>query len=95
MRTSPNDLRQGKKGRKSWIPIACLALLFGIAVVLSPTLHDTYFGVAKNESTAVGSLRKIYELENAYSAGHPENGFACQLKQLQPAAGMPSLYGNP
>jgi hypothetical protein len=95
MRTSPNDLMQGKKGRKSWIPIACLALLFVIAVVLSPTFHDTYFGVAKNESTAVASLRKIYELENAYSAGHPENGFACQLKQLQPAAGMPSLYGNP
>jgi hypothetical protein len=72
----------------------CLALLFAFFVVLTPSFNDKYFGVAKNEATAVGSLRKIYELENAFATAHPGNGFACQLKELRPTENMPDVYGN-
>ena len=72
----------------------CLALLFAFFVVLTPSFHDKYFGIAKNEATAVGSLRKIYELENAFAAAHPDNGFACQLKELRPAENVPDVYSN-
>jgi hypothetical protein len=43
----------------------------------------------------VGSLRKIGELETTYATAHPENGFACQLKELRPTENMPDVYGNP
>jgi len=95
MNTSRTDLRRRRIGWKFWIPICFLVLLFALLVVLTPSFHDKYFGVAKNEATAVGSLRKIYELENAYAAAHSENGFACQLKQLRPIETMPGVYGNP
>jgi len=95
MSTSPSDLKRSRIGRKFWIPICCLALLFAFFLVLTPSFHDKYFGVATNEATAVGSLRKIYELENAYATAHPDNGFACQLKQLRPTDNMPDVYRNP
>jgi hypothetical protein len=95
MSTSRSDLTRNRIGRKFWIPIGSLALLFGFFLVLTPSFHDRYFGVAKNEATAVGSLRKIQELENAYATAHPDNGFACQLKQLRPTENMRDVYGNP
>ena len=93
MSTSRSDLRRSRIGRKFWIPTCCLALLFALFVVLTPSFHDT--GIAKNEATAVGGLRKIYELENTFATAHPDNGFACQLKQLRPTENMPDVYGNP
>jgi predicted aspartyl protease/Tfp pilus assembly protein PilF len=62
---------------------------------LSRGAHDRDVRLVKNEAIAVGSLRKIYELENAYASAHPDNGFACQLKQLWPTKNMPDVDGNP
>src|SRR2546428_701980 len=95
MRKSRSDPKRSRIGRKFWIPICCLALLFTFFLVLTPSFHDKYFGVAKSEATAVGSLRKIYELENAYAIAHLDNGFACQLKQLRSADNMPDVDGMP
>jgi len=53
-------------------------------VFLSPSFHDKYFGVAKYEADAVGSLAKINSLENQYAASHPDRGFACELVVLRP-----------
>ena len=49
----------------------------------------------KNAAIAVGSLRQIYKLENAYASAHPDKGFACQLKQLWPTKNIPDVDGNP
>ena len=83
-----------KHGWKVWIAIGGLVLLVAFLVVLSPAFHDTYFGVAKNESTAVASLRKIHDLENEYATAHPDNGFSCQLKQLRPTENTADVYGK-
>ena len=61
-----------------------LLLLFAVLVFLSPSFHDKYFGVAKYEADAVGSLVKINSLEKQYAASHPHNGFACELVALRP-----------
>ena len=53
-------------------------------VFLSPSFHDKYFGVAKYEAAAVGSLSKINSLEKQYAASHPDKGFACELVVLRP-----------
>ena len=95
MSISRTDITRNRIGRKFWFPIGCVALLFGFFLVLTPSFHDKYFGVAKYEATAVSSLRKIHELENAYAAAHPDKGFACQLNQLRPAENTSSVYGNP
>jgi hypothetical protein len=95
MSISRSDRRRSRIGWKFWILIGFLALLCAFFLQLIPSFHDKYFGVAKNEATAVGSLRKIYELENSYAATHPDNGFACQLKQLRADRNMPDAYANP
>jgi len=89
MSTSRSDLRGRRIGWKFWILIGCLALLFAFFLLSFTSFHDKYFGVAKNEATAVASLRKIYELENAYAAEHRDDGFACQLSQLRSKEKMP------
>jgi hypothetical protein len=61
-----------------------LLLLFAVLVFLSPSFHDKYFGVAKYEADAVGSLVKINSLEKQYAASHPDKGFACELVVLRP-----------
>jgi hypothetical protein len=88
MSTFRSGLGQRRIGRKFWIPVGCLALVFAFSLFSLPSFHDKYFGVAKNEATAVGGLRKIYELENEYAAAHRDYGFACQLSQLRPKENM-------
>ena len=70
---------------KFWIkPLVGLLFLFTLLVFLSPSFHDKYFGVAKYEADAVGSLVKINSLEKQYAASHPDRGFACELVALLP-----------
>jgi hypothetical protein len=88
MSTSRNDLGRRNIGRKFWIPVGCVTLVCACFLLSLPSFHDEYFGVAKNEAMAVGSLRKIYELENAYASAHRDDGFACQLSQLRPKENM-------
>lgn len=60
-----------------------LLLLFAVLMLFSPWFHDEYFGMAKYEADAVGSLDKITSLENQYAASHPDKGFACELALLR------------
>jgi hypothetical protein len=76
------------------VPAGCLALRFAFFHLRTPSFHDRYFGVAKNETTAVESLHKIYELESAYATAHPDNGLACRLIQLRGDSHMPDGYAN-
>jgi hypothetical protein len=94
MSTPRTDLIRSRLRRTFWIPLCFLAVLFAFFLVLSPPFHDKYFGVAKYESAAVGSLRNIYELENVYATAHPDEGFACQLKQLQLTDDKPGADGH-
>lgn len=62
-------------------------------MLFSPSFHDTHFGMAQNESAAVGSLRKLTSLENQYAAAHTDRGFACELTLLQPTEDMKETLG--
>jgi hypothetical protein len=92
MGTPRSDSLVGRLRQTFWIPVCVLAVILAFFVFLLPSFHDTQ--IPKNEATAAGSLRKIYELENAYAAAHPGNGFACRLKQLRPDEGLPEMYGS-
>jgi len=67
-----------------------LSLLLVIA--FSPHFHDSQGGVRQNESAAVGSLRKIHDLQSKYAAAHPKEGFACQLQRLRLPTTLLRLY---
>ena len=86
MNTSLGGPEQRKSGkRKFWeASIASTVLLAVVLVVFSPWWHDKYFGMAQNESAAVGSLRRINTLESQYAAGHTNKGFTCELTLLRP-----------
>ena len=63
-----------------------LVLSFAVLMLFSPWFHDKYFGVAKYEADAVGSLDKINSIENRYVASHPDKGFTCELGALRAQA---------
>jgi hypothetical protein len=94
MSESSSDLgRRNSKGWKFWTKLfVALIFLFAVLLFFSPSFHDTYFGVAKNESAAVGSLRKITTLETQYAAEHSNKGFACELPLLRPIEKLTDAY---
>jgi hypothetical protein len=94
MSTSPNGLeRRSAKRWKFWAKLSiALTSLFAVLLVLSPSFHDSYFGVAKYESAAVGSLQKINKLQTEYAATHANKGFACELPLLRPSEKRDDTY---
>ena len=71
---------------------AAFLLSFLLVFAFSPHFHDSHAGVRQNESAAVGSLRKIHDLESKYAAAHPNEGFACQLQRLRPVEDVTTDY---
>jgi hypothetical protein len=71
---------------------AALLLSFLVVFAFSPHFHDSHAGIRQNESVAVGSLRKIHDLQSKYASGHPNEGFACQLQRLRPAEDTTTAY---
>lgn len=67
-----------------WFSVALPLATLPILMAILPGFHDYYFGVANNESSAVGALQNINSLEKRYAASHPDQGFACELSQLGP-----------
>ena len=86
MNTSPQGLeRRNPKGWKFWTKLSiALIFLFAVLTFFSSSFHDKHFGLAQNESAAMGSLRKVNALESRYAAAHASKGFACELPLLQP-----------
>jgi len=78
--------RPKSRRRKSWmLPLLICTFIFALLLLLfTPTFHDKYFGLAQNESAAIGSLLKINEFQKQYAAAHPGKGFACELHLLRP-----------
>jgi hypothetical protein len=66
-----------------WVIAFGVVALLVLALFSSPWWHDKYFGVARNEATAVAVLRKINALESRYAAGHTGRGFTCELAGLR------------
>jgi hypothetical protein len=75
--------QRNAKGWKLWAKLLIVFLALFAVLVFSPSFHDKYFGVAQNESAAVGILRKLNILESQYVAAHPNKGFACELPLLR------------
>jgi hypothetical protein len=73
---------RNKFGLRFWIFLRCLALVIAFFLLFTPSFHDRYFGVAKNEAAAVGRLQRINELEKSYVADRRNSGFACKLERL-------------
>jgi hypothetical protein len=63
-----------------------------IVLAFTPHLFDSHAGMRQNESAAVGSLRRIHDLETKYAASHPNEGFACELQQLRSVENVTSTY---
>lgn len=81
------------RGSKFLIASVVATLLLAVALlVVSPSFHDKYFGMAKYESAAVGSLQKINALESQYASSHPDKGFACQLPLLRQTSNADDAY---
>jgi hypothetical protein len=71
-----------------------VAFLLSIFLVFAslPQFHGLHAGVRQNESAAVGSLRRIHELQTRFAAAHPTEGFACQLQRLRPSEDATASY---
>jgi hypothetical protein len=90
----PGLERSSPRGWRFWAKLSiALIFLFAVLTFLSPSFHDKHFGVAQNESAAVGSLRKLNNLESQYAAAHADKGFACGLALLQPTEEMKETFG--
>jgi hypothetical protein len=84
MKISARVLAQFKVGERNfWIASIAVVVLPFLVLVVSPWWHERYFGVAANESAAVGALRTVNTLENQYAAAHADRGFACEFPLLQ------------
>jgi hypothetical protein len=83
---------QKRKSRVWMFWTASIGFIFVIAMAIETLWHDKYFGVAQNESAAVGGLRKINTLENQYAASHADKGFACELSLLRPIEAVTDPY---
>jgi hypothetical protein len=59
-------------------------LSFLLVIIFSAHFYDSHAGLRQNESAAVGSLRKIHDLQTKYAAAHPNEGFTCRLQRLRP-----------
>ena len=55
-----------------------------VAAILIPGQVDSR--VARNEASAIGSLRALTTLQRRYAADNPSKGFACELAQLRAVA---------
>jgi len=95
MNTSLRGLeRSNPKGWKFWAKLSiALIFLIGVLTFFSPSFPHKHFGMASNESAAVGSLRKLNSLESQYAAAHADKGFACELTLLQPTEEMKEAFG--
>ena len=80
------------KNKKLLMASVVVVLLFVFLTTMTPSFHDKYFGMAKYESTAVGSLKKINTLESQFASSHPQKGFACELPSLRQASEADSAY---
>src|SRR5580700_7021129 len=84
MKISASVPEQFKVGEKNfWIAFIAFVVLLFLILVVFPWWHERYFGVAANESAAVGALRWVNALENQYAAAHADKGFACEFLLLQ------------
>jgi hypothetical protein len=69
------------------IAIAALALCCFIAVMaFAPNQLDGHSATRMNEAAAIGALHRLHGLQEQYAIAHPNNGFACDLSKLRPAA---------
>ena len=78
--------------RKAILGLAAGFLLSLLLIIAFSPLHDSQGGLRQNESAAVGSLRKIHDLQSKYAAAHPKEGFTCQLQRLRPAETTATAY---
>ena len=66
-----------------WV-IGGLVLLVGLLLLVVPTLDGPHGRLVANEAAAVGTLRAVVTLEDAYTTSHAMTGFACELPLLTP-----------
>jgi hypothetical protein len=55
-----------------------------LAFFLFVPAHMDHSGYRPNESAAIGMLRRMVQLEDAYAVAHPDTGHTCDLSLLLP-----------
>jgi hypothetical protein len=78
----PVDPRS-KKRRRLFNILGAVLFVLVVAAVLVP--HNLVSHLAKDEISAVKTVRALKDLEQQYAATHPSNGFTCDLALLKPA----------
>jgi hypothetical protein len=72
--------------QKLFAPVLVVVAILCVAAYFIPVLDGPNSGRAAREATAVGNIRKLTDLQNRFSAAHPEKGFTCQLSLLKSTA---------
>lgn len=89
MEDQQNQLAVPIKTRRPWwvkTLYAVIAIIFVlvIAAIMIPTFDGPNMRQHANEAVAVGRLRTISRLENAFTQKSPENAVTCDLRELMP-----------
>jgi hypothetical protein len=91
-----NALGQRSRPKKRWqkdlIVALVVVLILCAAASFIPVLDGPNSHRVAREAIAVGNIRRISDLQNRYSAAHPEIGFTCQLPLLKSTAPSADAY---
>jgi hypothetical protein len=61
--------------------LGVITVVLILAAIFNPVQVDSR--VARNEASAIGSLRALVTLQRRYATDNPSKGFACELAQLR------------
>lgn len=76
-----------------YVVIAIIFLLV-VALEMAPTLHGPHRRQVLKETSAVGRLRMVGQLEYTYSANSPTKAVTCDLRELMPLRSEAERYGD-
>src|ERR1700760_559570 len=92
--TQTSLIRSTQRNRQRGFTLMELLIVMSIMIILMLIAIPNFISMTAqaHETSAIQSLRAIYQAQIQYQTNYPANGFACQLSALggSPSAGPPS-----